>query len=224
MPFDYRRPAAPLSVICIAGLFALLAAHPAPAIADATPQTSNATTESPVALAPHALVEGRVRFLLADPRGAIDGLLFDDGMLVTLRPALSQPIADSLRSGDRIAVRGVMDFASQISATSIQPGDAARVIPIDWPARPTRADPLAGETAGPSKLIMRGRILAVRRARSGDIEGAILDDGTQVRLTNAAARAAAPLLHVGRSIAVFGFGTQTPHGIGLEALVFSARD
>jgi hypothetical protein len=68
-------------------------------------------------------------------------------------------------------------------------------------------------TLGPLQpLSVRGNIRVVRRNPHGDIDGAVLEDGTLLHLPPHAGRQFAQLLQEGRLLAATGFGTANDFG------------
>lgn len=151
--------------------------------------------------------KGVVKQYTLGPRGDIDGLLLVDGTEVKLPPHLSTQTAFALRPGDAVTIRGLKARAMPlIDAVSIT-NDATGAVVVDqgWPE----------ERAATSEVIM-GKIVAVLHGKRGEVNGAVLDNGVQLRLPPHEAVRFADLLTPEAAIAVRGESLTTPLGIVLE--------
>lgn len=71
------------------------------------------TTTTRVAPTPqNTSFNGRVEHYLLNPRGAVDGLLLDNGLQVKFPPHLGDSVSRVVERGDRVRVTGVPGVAS----------------------------------------------------------------------------------------------------------------
>jgi hypothetical protein len=152
---------------------------------------------------------GTVKQFTLTPRGDIDGLILNDGTEVNLAPHLTSQIVFAIRPGDAVTVRGMraasIPLVNAISITN----DATRVTvtdngPPDGPGR-----------AGAEQTIS-GRIATTLHGRGGEVNGALLDNGTMLRLPPPEAERAQQWLQGGQWISARGNVLSTPIGTVMD--------
>lgn len=146
-------------------------------------------------------VQGTVERLTTAPMGEIDGAVMTDGTVIHWPPHLAEPFSAVAAPGERVRVVGWMEttpeggshlevrtvtnLRTQASAENVQPtpGPAAsdrRPAPRRTPLPPSRpAGPRVG--LGPANSDARtveGTVQRLTTAPMGEIDGALLDDGT----------------------------------------------
>ena len=140
---------------------------------------------------------GTVRYFTLTPRGDVDGFILADGTQVHVPPHLSTQLVAAVRLGDAVTVRGLRAAAVPMIAAMSVTGDASGQTVVDTgpPGGPGRgpggrADlgpgappppPPGGPAAGPPSEVS-GKILAVLHGPRGEANGAMLEDGTVLRL------------------------------------------
>lgn len=150
--------------------------------------------------------KGKVTQYTLSPRGEVDGLILADGTEVQVPPHLSTALVFSVKPGDAVSIRGLKARAiAMISAVTITNDASGAVIGGDM----VRPGPL-GVTG--ATMEATGKVKALLHTPRGDVGGALLEDGTVLRLPPPEAARQASLLAVGQTIAVKGFGTQSPLG------------
>jgi hypothetical protein len=161
---------------------------------------------------------GIVQQFTLTPRGDIDGLILADGVEVKTPPSLSTQIAYSVRPGDAVVVHGLRAAASPlIAAVSISDESTGRTVIDDGPLGPGRGPtPPAPPPPGPLSDI-QGHVRMALHGPAGDLNGALLEDGTIVRLPPPEATRFADLLQPGREIAATGDLSKTAIGTVLDA-------
>jgi hypothetical protein len=157
---------------------------------------------------------GTVERFIVNPHGKIDGLVLTydrERTLLVHVPAHLDEVEALIRPGDAIRVRGVRPRgADMVAAVALiaadgrtivdnGPGDDPKEKP-DWP----RAKSTTMEIAGAVRLSLHGP--------KGELRGALLDEGTVVRIGPKEADYFAKLMRPGAAIAVRGAGLETPHG------------
>lgn len=148
---------------------------------------------------------GRVKQYTLTPRGDIDGLILTDGTEVKLPPHLSAQVVYTIRPGDEVSIRG-------LRARAIPLVDAASVTNIATGKSVTDDDPPRGLDRGGAQQAFSGRIIAALHGKRGEVNGAVLDDGTQLRLPPPEAERFAGWLQPGQMVSVRGESLDTALG------------
>jgi hypothetical protein len=136
---------------------------------------------------------GIVRQYTLTPRGDVDGLILNDGTEVKVPKHLSAQVVFAIRPGDQVSIRGLR----------------ARAIPLIDAASITNV--ATGKTVvdnGPDRRgyeqAYSGRIAAVLHGKRGEVNGALLDDGTMLRLPPPEAERFDSWLRTGQMVSVRG--------------------
>ena len=173
---------------------------------------------------------GRVRQFTLTPRGDIDGLILVDGTEVKTPPHLSTSIAYSVKPGDTVSVHGLRAAALPlIEAVSITDQATGRTV-IDTgppgppgpppPPGPPSPAPMGASTGatGPMQGLVeaQGRVRMPLHGPQGEVNGALLEDGTVLRLPPPAAMTFAALLQTGQTIVAEGVVWSSPLGKVME--------
>jgi hypothetical protein len=142
--------------------------------------------------------KGKVAQYLIGPRGDVDGVLLEDGTEIHLPPHLATALVFAARPGDLVSVRG------------LKARNAAMVMAV------TLTNVATGTTAGgqaePQARTLTGRIKAVLHSPRGDVDGAVLDDGTILRMPPPEAARLAALIGPGQTVTAQGEGSAGPLG------------
>src|SRR5882762_6883838 len=136
---------------------------------------------------------GTVRQYTLTPRGDADGLILNDGTEVKLPPHLTGQIVFAIRPGDQVSIRGLR----------------ARAIPlIDAASITNLATGKAVVDNGPDlrgyEQAYSGRVAAALHGKRGEVNGALLDDGTALRLPPPEAERFDSWLRTGQMVSVRG--------------------
>jgi hypothetical protein len=160
--------------------------------------------------------KGKVAQYTLTPRGMVDGLILSDGTEVKLSPWLSAQITFSIKPGDQVVIHGLKarNDAMIVAATIANPANGAVI--GDAPERPHPGDKPSMQVAG--------KVRAVLHNMRGDVHGALLEDGTTIRLPPPEANKFPELLKVGASLAVRGFGSNNALGKSVWAMEIGASD
>ncbi|MFM0238900.1 hypothetical protein [Paraburkholderia phytofirmans] len=161
---------------------------------------------------PECLQETRgtvTRFLL-NPHGELDGLILDNERQVHFPPHLSKLVAKHVSVGDKVRVRGVKPRAADIVA-AVQLTSATGIVILDEGPHhhgerheKPHADKRAMEVTGEVELSLYGP--------KGELRGALLTDGTSIRMPPHAAENLSSYLAPGAHIQVWGHGVKNRHG------------
>ena len=169
------------------------------------------------------VADGIVDRYLLNPRGEVNGLLLRDGsqMHVTLRAA--QDLTKAVQPGDHIRVHGrrVSDSPLVKPDVIINVTDGRSfTVPyrLDLPMPPREERPTVTEmnAAGTIRVLLYDHLKDV-------VNGALLSDGTQVRLPPDVGDHFHSSLQQNMDVEVRGYGTTTPYGSALEAIAIGRK-
>ncbi|MFM0217083.1 MULTISPECIES: hypothetical protein [Paraburkholderia] len=157
---------------------------------------------------------GTVSQFLLNSHGELDGLILGNGRQVHFPPHLSGQIVKHISVGDKVRVRGVKPRAADIVA-AVQLTSATGVEIVDEgphghgkkhekPHANTRPIELSGEV----KLSLYGP--------KGELRGALLSDGTSLRMAPHAADELSSYLAPGAHIQVWGHAVKNRYGKTVE--------
>jgi len=140
---------------------------------------------------------GRVKQYTLTPRGDVDGLILADGTEVKLPPHLSAQIVYTIRPGDEVSIRGLRARAIPlVDAASVTNVATGRSVADDGPPR--------GPDRGGMQQAFSGRIVTALHGKRGEVNGALLDDGTQLHLPPPEAERFADWLQPGQMVSARG--------------------
>ena len=157
-------------------------------------------------------IQGKVAEYSLTPRGDVDGLILADGTEVHLPPHLGTQLVFAVKPGDAVTIHGLKARAiPMVQAMSVK-NDATGS---------TVTDTGAGGPPGPRDALQplnaTGRIKAQLHGPRGDLNGALLEDGTIVRLPPPEATRLVAMLTTGAQVTVQGQGIEGPLGRVIEA-------
>jgi hypothetical protein len=140
--------------------------------------------------------EGEVVCLLLDPRGDLDGFLFNDGTLARVGPAVPNP---QLTVGVNVRAEGegTTDF---IRADKVMLTSTGEILDLSTPPRAVRVPRVLITLAGSST------ILWLVNDREGKVDTLVLEDGSIVKLAPALRDQAAHSLTIGAKLTARGKG------------------
>ena len=158
-------------------------------------------------------IKGKVAQYSLTPRGDVDGVILDDGTQVHFPPHLGQQIITVVKLGDAVTVRGVKSMAVPMVQALSMTGDASGQTVIDQgpPLRPP--GPVASQF---QYLQVQGRVREPLYGPRGDVNGALLDDGTQLHFPPDQTARWAAALDPGHSLTAQGYGVAGPYGRSLD--------
>ena len=140
---------------------------------------------------------GRVKQYTLTPRGDVDGLILADGTEVKLPPHLSAQVVNTIRPGDEVSIRGFRARAIPlVEAASVTNVATGRSVSDNGPPR--------GPDRGGMQQAFSGRIVTALHGKRGEVNGALLDDGTQLHLPPPEAERFADWLQPGQMVSVRG--------------------
>ena len=153
--------------------------------------------------------KGTVKQYTLTPRGDVDGLILADGTEVKLPPHLTAQIVFAVKPGDAVTVRG-------LKARALPLIDAASVTSFVTGVTVTDNGPPGGPGRIINETTLTGRVTAALHGKRGEVNGALLENGTMLRLPPPEAERMQSLLQPGQSVAVRGASLVTPLGTVIE--------
>jgi hypothetical protein len=164
-------------------------------------------------------IAGSVERFLINPHGDADGMILSDCTEVHFPPHLSTELVAAIPRNRSAAVRirGVRLRAGDlIAAVAIETMDGKRIVDHGPPKK--HDDKERADVAKPKRMPMQAEGV-VRRALhgpKGELRGALLDDGTIIRLPPHEAGQLFHLIAPGRNLAVRGEGLTSELGTVIE--------
>lgn len=150
------------------------------------------------------------RFLM-NPHGKLDGLILRGARQVHFRPHMSAWAARHIKVGDRIRIRGIKPRGvDMISAVSLTASDGRTLID-DGPQHSGPSGPEKLSRA-PVPMEVQGVVTLSLHGPKGELRGAVLDDGTSLRVPPHAGEALREYLTPGASICAWGRGIRNRFG------------
>jgi hypothetical protein len=213
------------AALLLLSVSALAQTPPQPPASQPPPPAGQAPLYDPQQL---PVQRGQVLQLTLTPRGDIDGLILTDGTEVKTPPHLSTQIAYAIKPGGMVTIHGLRAAALPlVQAVSITDDATGRTVIDDGPPGPGRelAPPppvgtSPGEASGGPRSGLteaHGRVRMALHGPQGETNGALLDDGTIVRLPPPEAYRFASLLQPGQTIVSEGTELITPIGRVMDA-------
>ncbi|PZW45854.1 hypothetical protein C8P66_11052 [Humitalea rosea] len=152
---------------------------------------------------------GTVERWLINPAGAYDRMLFREGAQVVFPPHVSEPMREAAPAGQAITIWGVRARGAPVVtmlAWSTSPDREPSF--VDRPAWFTPTD-----ARGTEQLQVSGTVRVPLFSPQGDVIGAILTDGSVLRMS---AEAADGRITAGRKIAASGIGSRRDDMVALD--------
>ena len=157
------------------------------------------------------VVAGTVERFILNPHGEVDGFLMESpkqpGVLVHTPPHMAEELTRHIKVGDEVGAQGVRPRgADLLAAVAVTAKDGLRIIdegPGDQRKR-SKVEYEEMDAEGAVRLSLFGP--------KGELRGALLADGTVIRIGPKEAQAIAKLLTPGAAIAVSGPGVLTKYG------------
>jgi len=165
---------------------------------------------------------GVVKQFIPNPNGDLDGLVLigDIGKLTLVHfpPHLTEQVKAAIRVGDMICVRGVKPRgAALISAVSLVAVDGNAIVDTGATDKDKHGTKEKGSGAERVEEDVVGFVQLALHAPKGELRGALLEDGSVLRVGPKEATRFAVLLHPGAAVAARGKGLQTTYGTVIEA-------
>ncbi len=160
-------------------------------------------------------VDGVLEQYVMNPDGEVDGLLLVDGTQIKFPAPISSDMTGLIKPKERIRVQGQRQNARLVKALSITNMTSGKSLTAPS-ASGVRPPPVASKAAARKPLQADGKIRFVLHGAGGETEGAVLENGTVLRIPPPAAAKFESLLQVGKEISVKGEGTENQFGRSIE--------
>jgi hypothetical protein len=198
-------------VVAIAPLVGAASAGAKPPLRGESGQSEQLTT-----------VRGTVAQYMMNPRGDVDGLLLEDNTVVRFPPHLGAQLVQLAAGGDHVVVTGFNVMSGIVRAQTIVNEATQRSI-VDTPPIPG-APP--AEATPQQPMSASGTIRVLTHAPRGEVDGAVLKDGTIIHFPSWAGASFSALLGEDKPLAAAGMGVTYSYGRSMEAtyLGTSPRD
>lgn len=130
-------------------------------------------------------VRGTIESMTTAPKGEIDGAVLEDGTVLHWPPHLEDRFAEVAKKGDRVKVVGHMETTrkgdTHLEVATLTNLDTDASAENDGPGGPRekrrKGKPPVPRRTGPEQTV-QGTVERLTRAPKGEIDGAVLDDGT----------------------------------------------
>ncbi len=157
---------------------------------------------------------GQLQLFTLTPRGDVDGFILADGTEVKTPPHLSTELVFAAKPGDSVTVRGLRASSLPlVQAVSITNDATGRRVVDNGPPGPGRG----ARATSAASTELEGRVRMPLHGREGEVNGALLEDGTVLRLPPAEAIRLAALLQPGEPVVAEGVGSRGAIGTVFEA-------
>jgi hypothetical protein len=160
-------------------------------------------------------IRGTVSQYLMNPDGVIDGLLLSDNTVVRFPPHLSQQLVQQVRPQDPVRVDGFLEVQGVIHASTVTNTNRQQSV-VDTPPS-AQSPPPAANPYSRQPMSASGIIKALTYAPRGEIDGAVLDNGTIIHVPPPVGMQYASLFRIGAPLAASGYGTANSYGRSFEA-------
>jgi hypothetical protein len=161
-------------------------------------------------------VAGTLERFVLNPHGEVDGFVMSGQMqtsiLVHTPPHMEGELTHNAKAGDKLRLRGVRPRGADVLAAVAVTGESGRQI-IDKGPDHDRKHPKIDD----QKMRLEGTVRLSLFGPKGELRGALLADGTIIRIGPKEAEHHAKLLMPGTKIAVSGDGIETQYGRVVQA-------
>jgi hypothetical protein len=155
-------------------------------------------------------IKGIVERFLLNSHGELDGLILVDGTEVRFPPHLSTAVGKALTPSAEVVVYGLRPRRAPVVA-AVALDASGHTIVDEGPNDDDR------KKLPRTQLEASGKVVRTLHGPKGETRGALLDDGTIVRIGKHGDPDTTRLLTVGEPLAVRGEGVATPNGRCIEA-------
>jgi len=163
-------------------------------------------------------VHGTVLRYLLNPRGEVDGLLLEDGTFIKFPPHLGRELAQVAKPNDEVIVIGPLEGPKLLRGNVVVNPKAEIALREIKPIPPERAS-----FVGPLQpLWAEGTIRYAKRNPHGEIDGAILEDGTILQFPPQPGEAFVEQLESDQPLYAVGFGTSNHYGTSIAVAMLGS--
>lgn len=156
--------------------------------------------------------KGTVQQYTLTPRGQVDGLILVDGTEVKLPPHLTAEVVFAIKPGDAVTIHGLRARAvSLVDGFSVSNDTTGATVVDTGPPERGRPD-----------TTLTGKVVTTLHGKRGEVNGALLDNRTVLRLPPPEAARWSNLLQGGQTVSVRGTALVTPLGTVMDVEAIGA--
>jgi hypothetical protein len=204
---------------------ACLALLATPALAKPPPPPSAISVAATGAWGQQADIQGIVKAFTMTPVGDLDGMILTDGTEVHVPPHLSTQLAAAVRPGESVRVLGWRSSVPNFIVATSLTGQRGQSVVDQGPPPPGTMPPPPppGQPApGAQQATVQGRVQQVLHGPRGDVNGALLDDGTTIKVPPPLGWQASSSLQPGQVVTVQGWALSNAYGRVIDAQTIGA--
>ncbi len=183
-------------------------------------QTPPAPPVVGVAWGQQADIQGTVKAFTMTPVGDLEGMILTDGTEVHVPPHLSDQLAAAVRPGETVRVLGWRSNVPNFVVATSLTGQRGQSVVDQGPPPPGMRPPPPppGQPApGAQQATVQGRVQQVLHGPAGDVNGALLDDGTTIKVAPPFAWQLSSALQPGQVVTVQGWALSNSYGRVVDA-------
>jgi hypothetical protein len=169
----------------------------------------------PAGLGQRVDLQGTVKVFTMTPVGDIEGMVLTDGNEVHVPPHLSAQLAAAVHPGEAVRVFGWRTSVPYFVVATGLTGQRGQSVVDQGPPPPGMRPPPPppGQPApGAQQSTIRGRIQQALHGPAGDVNGALLEDGTTLKLGPPVAWQLSTTLQPGQSVTAQGWIISNGYG------------
>lgn len=170
-------------------------------------------------------IQGTVKAFKMTPVGDLEGMILTDGTEVHVPPHLSSQLAAAVRPGESVRVLGWRTSVSNFVVATSLTGQRGQSVVDQGPPPPGMMPPPPppGQPApGAQQATVQGRVQQVLHGPAGDVNGALLDDGTILKFPPPLTWQASSTLQPGQVVTVQGWALSNTYGRVVDAQTIGA--
>ena len=153
-------------------------------------------------------IKGTVRQYLLTPQIEVSGVILEDGTQVRLPPHISTQVVATIKPGDKVTINGLKARALPLIDARAITNDATGVRVLASGYHASRGEQASDASMQTLSGLVRTPLYNLR----GRTSGAVLENGTLVRVAPTASNKVAELLKPGATVAIRGHLLESPLG------------
>jgi hypothetical protein len=164
-------------------------------------------------------LQGTVRVFTMTPVGDLEGMVLTDGTEVHVPPHLSVQLAAAVRPGETVRVFGWRTNVPNFVVATGLTGQRGQSVVDQGPPPPGMRPPPPPpglQAQGAQQSTIRGTIQQALHGPAGDVNGALLEDGTVLKLGPPVAWQASTTLQPGQPVTAQGWIISNGYGRAME--------
>lgn len=173
----------------------------------------------PAALGQQIDLQGTVRAFTMTPVGDLEGMVLTDGNEIHVPPHLSAQLAAAVRPGETVRILGWRTNVPNFFLATGLTGQRGQSVVDQGPPPPGMRPPpppLGAGAPGAQQSTIRGRVQQALHGPAGDVNGALLEDGTVLKIGPRLAWQESTTLQPGQPVAAQGWIISNGYGRVME--------